>query len=150
VIRIAALTAYNPQTDGKTERVNQELEQYLRIFVNERQDDWDDLLPMAEFQYNNHVHASTRQSPFMLDTGRHPRMGFEPHQPPSHLESVNEFKERMEESLSEARAALTKVKVNMSMYYNRRREPAPIFAPGNRVYLDASDIHHSSFAEAGS
>jgi hypothetical protein len=97
-IRIAASTAYHPQTDGQTEQVNQELEQYLRIFVNEQQDDWDDLLPMAEFQYNNHVHASTRQSPFMLDTGRHPRMGFEPHQPPSHLESVNEFKERMEES----------------------------------------------------
>jgi transposase InsO family protein len=140
-IRIAASTAYHPQTDGQTERVNQELEQYLRIFVNERQDDWDDLLPMAEFQYNNHVHASTRQSPFMLDTGRHPRMGFEPHQPPSHLESVNEFKERMEESLSEARAALTKAKDDMSTYYNRRREPAPIFAPGDKVYLDASDIH---------
>ena len=48
---------------------------------------------MAEFQYNNHIHASTRQSPFMLDTGRHPRMGFELQQPLSHLESVNEFKE---------------------------------------------------------
>jgi hypothetical protein len=113
-IRIAASTAYHPQTDGQTERVNQELEQYLRIFINERQDDWDDLLPMAKVQYNNHVHASTCQSPFMLDTGRHPQMGFEPHQPPLHLESVNEFKERMEESLSEARAALTKAKDDMS------------------------------------
>jgi hypothetical protein len=68
-------------------------------------------------------------------------MGFEPHQPPSHLESVNEFKERMEESLSEARAALMKAKDDMSTYYNRQRKPAPIFAPGDKVYLDASDIH---------
>src|SRR5215470_1565946 len=54
-IRISASTAYHPQTDGQTERVNQELEQYLRIFVGERQNDWHDLLPLAEFQYNNHV-----------------------------------------------------------------------------------------------
>jgi hypothetical protein len=117
-IQIAALTAYHPQSDGQTEQVNQELEQYLCTFVNERQDDWDDLLPMAKFQYNNHVHASTCQSPFMLDMGWHPQMGFKPHQPLLHLESVNKFKERMEESLSEAKAALVKAKDNMSTHYN--------------------------------
>ena len=51
-ICITASTAYHPQTDHQTEHVNQELEQYLCLFMNERQDDWDDLLPMAEFQYN--------------------------------------------------------------------------------------------------
>ena len=49
-IKIAATTAYHPQGDGQTERVNQELEQNLRIFINQRQDDWTDLLPLAEFQ----------------------------------------------------------------------------------------------------
>jgi hypothetical protein len=78
-IKLAATTAYHPQGDGQTECVNQELEQYLRLFVNERQDDWDELLPLAEFQYNNHVHSATQQTPFMLDSGRHPRMVFEPH-----------------------------------------------------------------------
>ena len=72
--------AYHLQGDGQTEWVNQELEQYLRLFVNERQDDWDKLLLLAEFQYNNHVHSATQQTPFMLDSGRHPQMGFEPHQ----------------------------------------------------------------------
>ena len=61
--------AYHLQTDGQTERVNQELEQYLRIFVRERQDDWYTLLPLAEFSYNNHIHSSTQQTPFLLDTG---------------------------------------------------------------------------------
>jgi hypothetical protein len=73
------------------ERVNQELEQYLRVFVNEHQDDWDELLLMAEFQYNNHIHSSTQQTLFLLDTSQHPRMGFEPTWSPSHLETVNEF-----------------------------------------------------------
>jgi len=54
------------------------LDQYLRLFVNKWQDDWYDLLPMAEFQHNNHVHSATQQPLFLLDTGRLPRMGFEP------------------------------------------------------------------------
>ena len=41
--------AYHPQADGQMEHINQELEQYLQVFINERQDDWDELLPMAEF-----------------------------------------------------------------------------------------------------
>jgi hypothetical protein len=138
-IKAAKTTAYHPQADGQTERVNQELEQYLRLFVGERQDDWADLLPMAEFQYNNHIHASTQQTPFFLDSGHHPRMGFEPQQP-SQLESVNEFTDRMKLALEEAKAALTKAKDDMARYYNQRRLPTPTHKPGDLVYLDASDI----------
>jgi hypothetical protein len=58
-----------PQADGQTECVNQELEQYLQVFVNEHQNDWDELLLMVEFQYNNHIHSSTQQTPFFLDLG---------------------------------------------------------------------------------
>jgi len=71
-IKLAANTAYHPQGDGQTERVNQELEQYLRLFTNQRQDDWVGLLPFAKFQYNNQVHSSTQHPPFLLDTGRVP------------------------------------------------------------------------------
>src|ERR1700733_1281847 len=139
-IELATSTAYHPQTDGQTERANQELEQYIRLFVNERQDDWDELLPLAEFSYNNHVHSSTQQTPFMMDSGRHPRMGFEPQQPRSHMESVNDFKDRMAKGLEEAKAALTKAKEEYTLYYNRRRSPAPEFKAGDMVYLNASDI----------
>ena len=139
-IKLAATTAYHPQGDGQTERVNQELEQYLRIFVNQRQDDWDELLPLAEFQYNNHVHSATRQVPFLLDTGRIPRMGFEPGQLPSHLETVNEFTGRMKEALEEARSALAQSKEDMARYYDQKRTRAPDYKPGDKVYLDASDI----------
>jgi hypothetical protein len=139
-IKLTATTAYHPQADGQTEHVNQELEQYLRIWVNERQDNWDNLLPLAEFSHNNAVHSSTKETPFILDTGRHPRMGFEPHREVSHLESVNEFTDRMAGSLEEAKAALAKAKDDMAKYYNRRRIPAPDYKIGDRVYLDASDI----------
>ena len=132
-------TAYHPQTDGQTERINQELEQFLRLFVNERQDNWHELLPLAEFAYNNHVHSSTQLSPFYLDTGRHPRMGFEP-TTASRLETVNEFAHRVSSTLEEARAALDKAQKDMALYYNRRRSPAPTYEPGDLVYVSAEDI----------
>src|SRR5277367_7204766 len=96
--------------------------------------------PFAEFQYNNHIHSATHQILFLLDTGRIPRMGFEPGQRPSHLESVNEFKARMKDTLEEAKAALTQSKDDMARYYDRNRTPAPLYQPGDKVYLDASNI----------
>jgi hypothetical protein len=116
------------------------LEGYVHIFTSQQQDDWDDFLPTGEFQYNNTVHSSTQQTPFMVDTRRHPRMGFEPQQPQSTLESVNEFAEHIALGIEEAKAALTKAKDEHAMYYNRRHEPALVFAPGDRVWLDGSDI----------
>ena len=68
-------------------------------------------------------------------------MGFEPDQRQSHVESVNEFRKRMEDMLKEAKAALVKSKDNMAKYYNQRRTPALEYQPGDKVYLDASDIH---------
>jgi len=117
-IWISSSTAWHPQTDGQTEHVNQELNQFLRLFVNERQDDWYDLLPIVEFQHNNHVHSTTQQPPFLLDTGRIPCMGFEPRQDPSSLETVNEFTKRIESATEEAKSAICKVQEDMTRYYN--------------------------------
>jgi len=122
------------------ERVNQELDQYLRLFVNKRQDDWYDLLPMAKFQHNNHVHSATQQPLFLLDTGRIPRMGFEPRQNHSDLETVNKFMERMRMAIEEVKSVIRKAQEDMKRYYDRCRTPAPVFNPGDKVFLDASDI----------
>jgi len=122
------------------ECVNQELDQYLRLFVNEQQDDWYDLLPMAEFQHNNHVHSATQQSPFLLDTGRVPCMGFEPRQNHSDLETVNEFMKRMRAVIDEAKSTIRKAQDDMKRYYDQQRTPAPVFEPSDKVFLNASDI----------
>jgi len=122
------------------ECVNQELDQYLRLFVNERQDDWYDLLSLAEFQHNNHVHSATQHPLFLLDTRRLLRMGFEPRQNPSGLETVNEFTERMRTAIEKAKSTIRKAQDDMKRYYDHRRTPAPVFNPGDKVFLDASDI----------
>jgi hypothetical protein len=95
---------------------------------------------MGKFCYNNTKHSLTQQTPFMVDTGRNPCMGFEPQQPHSILDLANEFTERIALGIEEAKAALTKAKDEYTMYYNCRCEPAPVFAPGDRVWLDGSDI----------
>jgi hypothetical protein len=64
--------AYHPQMDGQTERLNQELEQYLRLYINHMQTNWADWLPIAEFTYNNREHSATSFSPFFLEYGCHP------------------------------------------------------------------------------
>ena len=69
-------TAFHPQTDGQTERQNQTLEFYLRCYCNYRQDDWTSKLALAEFTYNNSVHATTKTSPFRYLYGFDPELGF--------------------------------------------------------------------------
>ena len=70
-------SAYHPQTngqtDGQTERINQVLEQYLQYSINYHQNNWVDLLPLAEFAYNNTIQDSTKQTPFFSNYGHHPR-----------------------------------------------------------------------------
>jgi transposase InsO family protein len=56
-IKLAISMAYHPQTNGQTECVNQVLEGYLHIFTSQRQDDWDNLLPLGKFFHNNNVHS---------------------------------------------------------------------------------------------
>jgi len=67
-------------------------------------------------------------------------MGFKLRQDPSSLEMVNKFTKRMESATEEAKSAICKAQEDMTRYYNRRRSLAPVFQPGDRVYLDASDI----------
>jgi len=67
-------------------------------------------------------------------------MGFEPRQDPSSLETVNKFTKRMESATEEAKSVIRKAQEDITRYYNRRRSPAPVFKPGDQVYLDASDI----------
>ena len=70
-------TAFHPQTDGQTKRQNSTMEAYLQAFVNFEQNDWAQLLLMAEFVYNNAKNATTSHTLFELNCGYHPCVCYE-------------------------------------------------------------------------
>jgi len=70
-------TAYHPQIDEQMERINQELEQYLRVFIDHRQEQWLDWLGIAKFAYNNKIHTAIKILLFKVNYSQDPRMGFE-------------------------------------------------------------------------
>jgi len=112
--------AFHPQTDGQTERVNQELEQYLRMFINHRQEQWPEWLGTAEFMYNNKAHSSTRTSSFKANYGQDPRMGFETRKKGKYTRA-EKFIEKMKEIQEEAKAVLGKAQADMKKYTNKKR-----------------------------
>src|SRR5882724_7878900 len=131
--------AYHPQTDSQTERVNQEVEQFLRLFVNQWQDDWYEWLAIAEFSYNDWIHASTCSSPFMMDRGQNPRLGIEPLRE-LRLETLNYFASWMEVAMKEAHSALSQVVDDMARFYDAHRREAPLYTVADKVWLNGQNI----------
>jgi len=132
-------TAYHPQTDGQTERINQELEQYLRVFINHRQKQWPDWLGMAEFAYNNKIHAATKILLFKANYGQDPRMGFEGRRKGKY-EVAGKFVERMKRIQEEAKAALGKVQEEMKKFANKKHEEGEEYRVGDLVLLSTKDL----------
>ena len=86
--------AYHPQTDGQMERINQELEQYLKVFIDHRQEQWLDWLGTAEFAYNNKIYTTTKILLFKANYGQDLRMGFEGRRKGKY-KAAGKFMERM-------------------------------------------------------
>jgi transposase InsO family protein len=138
-IRPRMSTAFHPQTDGQTERLNQTIESYLRSFVNHEQDDWVNLLPMAEFAYNNSVTTATGLSPFYANFGFHPTATN-----PAAANSLNPgstvYAHWMHTVHEEARKALEKTQERMRRYADPHRKEAPKYRVGDLVMLNGRNI----------
>ena len=136
-ITVKRSTAFHPQTDGQTERTNQTLEQYLRSYINYLQTDWANLLPVAEFAYNNSYHTAIKCSPFFALYGHHPRMGLRI--PTQELDlivpSVEEKETRMKTILSEAQKHLEAARTAMKHSADLHRLQTPAFEVGEKVWL---------------
>ena len=119
-IYINLLIAFYPQIDGQTERANQDIEIFLRLYTNENQNDWDEILPMAEFTDNNAVANAISLILFFLNHGFHPRISIGP-DPTNYkiirerLQSQNteDIVQRMDEVLTYVRANAEKAQTRM-------------------------------------
>jgi hypothetical protein len=141
-VEMALSTTYHPQMDGQTERINQELEQYLQLYTNFMQSDWVEWLSSAEFAYNNHPHSATGQSPFFLKYGRHPNLPTMVHASGIENPTAEEFVESLGQAWDVAGSALLHTAETMKRFTDRKRK-VPRFAPGELVWLDLRNISTS-------
>jgi len=133
-------TVFYSQTDGQTERVNQELEQYLRMFIDHRQEQWPDWLGTAEFAYNNKVHSSTKMLPFKANYRQDPRMGFEIRRKGKY-EGAEKFVIKIKEVQEKAKAVLGKAQ-EMKKYADRKRVEVDKYKVGDLVMLSTKDLKY--------
>ena len=138
-IEMKLSTAFYPQMDGQMEQMNQELEQFLRFFVDHRQKDWPEWLASAEFAVNNKVHTTTKISPFMANYGRELRMGGDIRKREK-VEKATEFVERMKKVHEKAGAALKKAQEDMKRQVDRRRKEMEGWKKGDKVLLSTKDL----------
>jgi hypothetical protein len=133
---ISLSSAYHPETDGQTERVNQTLEQYLRCFINYDQDDWVTFLPFAEFAYNNATHDSTGKSPFFATYGYHPRsdLSATPIVNDMEVPSAITHLDRIKTTLTYLREHLQRAQDRFRLHADRSRINHP-FIVGDNVWL---------------
>jgi len=96
------------------QRMNQELEQYLGMFVDYCQTNWPEWLAIAEFSYNNKIQKSIKISPFYANYGFNPQMGFKP-QREVKVQAVDKFVNKLKK-IQEAEVALHKAHDDMKCF----------------------------------
>ena len=105
------------------------LEQYLRIYSDYQQGDWANILPLAEFSYNNSKQFATNLSPFFANFGFHPRMSLLPTDPDSQTPAADSYLLRLREAQNTLQRELLKARSAMEISANRRRRTAPDLVP---------------------
>jgi hypothetical protein len=134
-------SAYHPQTDGQTERQNQTLEQYLRIYCAVEQDDWAFYLSVAEFAYNDSLHATTGSTPFRANYGLDPRSANWPNLPLGEGESPMglEVAAKILNIQSECKRKIIAANNYQKAYSDKKRLPTP-FKVGDQVLISNRHI----------
>lgn len=129
-------SGYHPEGDGQTERANQTLEQYLRIYCNYQQDNWSELLPLAEFAYNNAPSATTGVSPFFANKGYHPNLSVHPERELSSARA-REYAIDLDELHQFLREEMAHAQERYQGPADARRKPAPDLKIGDQVFVKA-------------
>ena len=139
-------TAFHPQTDGQTERINQVLEGYLRHYSNFQQDDWADLLPLAEHAYNTATSESTKVLPFFANYGFNPEtqwvkpMATDPSKGDWTNPAAEKLLQRWQNIWSFLQDNILQAQERMARYYNQRAQRQPPLKPGDLVMVNMNNM----------
>jgi hypothetical protein len=137
-VKRALSTSYHPQTNGQTERTNQILEQYLRLYVNDEQSNWSTLLHQAALAYNSTKQETIGITPFYANFGREPRLttDSEGYLPTKALTVAKEMRSLHQQLQSDIQFLNKRMAINA----NKKRVEGPTLKEGDRVYLWRQNI----------
>lgn len=147
-VKLNMSTAYHPQTDGQTERINQCLEGYLRSMVFDKQKEWVRYLSLAEWWYNTTFHRSTKMTPFEALYGYQPPQLGLGSAPKSRVESVNAFMQDRQKTLAQLKTNLLKAQERMKFYADKHRTERK-FSVGDWVYLKMQPYRQTTVSGMG-
>jgi hypothetical protein len=132
-------TAFHPQTDGQTERMNRVLEDMLRHYIDPSQTDWDQHLSIAEFAINNAYHEGMKATPFWLNNFKHPRTPLSLHLKSSTSVEARHLADRLVDDLKIAKQSLLSAQQRQATHANKRRRKL-VFKVGEEVMLSTANI----------
>jgi hypothetical protein len=138
-IQLNYTTAYHPQSDGSTERLNRTLQDMLRCYINPRLDNWDTLLPHVQFAYNNSYHTSILRTPFEAAMGFIPRSVLTPPPAACKVPAATQLSTQMLEVVAEVRVALEAARQRQIAFANTHRSELN-FEPGQHVWLSTKNL----------
>ena len=137
-IRTKLSTAFHPQTDGQTERTNQTLEQYLRSYINHPQNNWVELLPIAQWAYNSSTNDSISMSPFEANYGFNPTI--DTYEATKVVPQATRKATEMTELHKDLQQEWIFLQNRMKHYADRRRVEGPTLKEGDKTYLLRKNI----------
>ncbi|KIM65673.1 hypothetical protein SCLCIDRAFT_112238 [Scleroderma citrinum Foug A] len=126
-------TAFHPQTNGQMERLNREINQYLRTYVNDQQNEWAKWIKIAQFVWNNTISEVTTDSPFGITQSYSPCMGVEP------AETTAPAAKDFAVIFNKVVEASEKAKLSMKVQADRHWNPAPDYKVGQQVWFVESN-----------
>jgi hypothetical protein len=139
-------TAYRPQSDGQTERMNRVFHEYIRAYIAETHTNWDTHLYTAQFAVNNSISAATGCTPAFLTFGFHPRSPHSAQISAALADSINirapnahEFVKMMHDNLLVAQKCLKRAQDKMKTAYDKHKRDL-FFKPGDMVLLRTTHI----------
>jgi hypothetical protein len=138
-------SAYHPQSDGQTERVNQCLETFLRCFVHSCPRQWLKWIPLAEYWYNTCEHSSLRRAPFEVLYGHPPRHFGITEASTTSVTDVETMLSERQTMVANVRAHLHRAQLRMKTQADKKRSDR-VFAVGDFVYLKLQPYIQSSVA----
>ena len=142
-IKLHFTAAYHPPADGQTERVNQTLEQYLRMYCSYQQDNWSLLLPLGEFAYNNAPNATTGTSPFFANKGYNPSLDIHTDRDIANARA-REYAVDLGELHQFLRDQMTAAQARYQGPADARCTADPIINIGDEAFVHREAFHHSS------